>query len=136
MGMFSSAGSPQGMLPTHSSLVADRAVDELVDLGQLAFAAAHVGVHAGDQLELRLAVVGGDARWVSAEPRASGCGVSARPLSGRTRRLSFSTPRRMARSRCGGIESSRDCRGFTVRRLAGGGWGQGRRRYQVCVTGA
>jgi hypothetical protein len=54
-------------------LVADRAVDELVDLGQLAFAAAHVGVRAGDQLELRLAVVGGDARV--GQCRTQGLGV-------------------------------------------------------------
>ena len=46
--------------PQH--LVADVAVDELVDLGQLALAGQRVRVHAGDQLELRLAVVGGDVR--------------------------------------------------------------------------
>jgi hypothetical protein len=39
-----------------------RAVDELVDLGQLARAGLGVGVHAGDQLELAFAVVGGDVR--------------------------------------------------------------------------
>ena len=44
--------------PEH--FVADLAVDDLVDLGQLAQAAVDVGVHAGDQLELRLAEIGRD----------------------------------------------------------------------------
>ena len=47
------------------------AVDELVDLGQLAQAAVDAGVHAGDQLELRLAEIGRDVlvRERRAEPR-------------------------------------------------------------------
>jgi hypothetical protein len=48
--------------PPTAVLVAQRAVDELVDLGELVHAVLHAGVHAGDQFELALAVVGGDVR--------------------------------------------------------------------------
>jgi len=50
------------MLAHHQHLVADRAVHGLVDLRELLQAGLHVRVHAGDELELRLAEVGGDAR--------------------------------------------------------------------------
>src|SRR5262245_11730561 len=40
---------------------------------------------------------------VSAEPSSRGCGVSARPPAGVTRRLSFSTPRRIPLRRSGSI---------------------------------
>ena len=43
-------------------LVADRAIDHLVNLGQLVEASLRAAMHAGDELELRLAEVGGDAR--------------------------------------------------------------------------
>src|SRR5665647_1769822 len=46
---------------------------------------------------------------VSAEPRAAGCGVSARPPPGRVRRLSFSIPRRMPRSWSGVSAFRRSC---------------------------
>jgi hypothetical protein len=52
------AGHARG--PQH--LLADRAHRELVDLGQLLQAAVGIGMHAGDQLELALAEVGGDVR--------------------------------------------------------------------------
>src|SRR5262249_33910750 len=41
-------------------LVADAAVDELMDLGQLVAAGLGARVHAGDELDLRLAEIGGD----------------------------------------------------------------------------
>jgi len=52
------AGHPQHLVAG----VAQHAGHILVDLRQLLLAAAHVEVRAGDQLELRLAVIGGDAR--------------------------------------------------------------------------
>jgi hypothetical protein len=59
--MFSSAGKLQHAgNPQH--LVAQGAVRELVDLQQFLQAALGRGVHAGDQLQLRLAVVGGNVR--------------------------------------------------------------------------
>ena len=44
-------------------------IDGLVDFGQLAQAVVHAGVHAGDQLQLRLAVVGGDVRVRQGRPQ-------------------------------------------------------------------
>ena len=43
-------------------LVADRTMDHLVNLGQLVEASLRAAMHAGDELELRFAEVGGDAR--------------------------------------------------------------------------
>ena len=45
--------------------------------------------------------------WVSAEPSATGCGVSASEPSARTRRLSFSMPRRRLPSAPAGSERRR-----------------------------
>ena len=53
-------GQPAGHAARPQHLVAERAVDDLVDLAQLAQAALDVAVHAGDQLQLRLAEIGRD----------------------------------------------------------------------------
>jgi hypothetical protein len=53
--------------PEH--LVADRAIDELVDLRQLGQARFDAGVHAGDELELRFAEIGGDVRMGQRRPQ-------------------------------------------------------------------
>ena len=45
--------------------------------------------------------------WVSADPRANGCGVNASVLSSLARRLSFSMPRRMPASEPGESRSRR-----------------------------
>ena len=64
-------GQPARHARAPQQLVADLPVDRLVDRGQLLEAALHAGVHAGDQLELRLAEIGGDVRVGErrAEPR-------------------------------------------------------------------
>jgi hypothetical protein len=49
-------------------LVADLTVDRLVDRGELLEAALHAGVHAGDELELRFAEIGGDVRMRERRP--------------------------------------------------------------------
>src|SRR4051812_35623944 len=48
--------------------------------------------------------------WVSADPKAWGCGVMAKPPSCVARRLSFSMPRRIPFSRCGGRAARRACK--------------------------
>ena len=55
-------GQAAGHACAPEQLVADRAVDDLVDLGQIVEAALRVGVHAGDELQLRLAEVRRDVR--------------------------------------------------------------------------
>src|SRR3979490_116910 len=55
-------GQPAGHARGPEQLVADRAVDDLVDLGELPEGGAGVGMNAGDELDLRLAEVGGDVR--------------------------------------------------------------------------
>ena len=60
--MASSGGQAARHARAPEQLVADRAIDHLVDLRQLRETAVRTGVHAGDELELRLAEVGGDMR--------------------------------------------------------------------------
>src|SRR6185295_18320711 len=54
--------------------------------------------------------------WVSAEPSAAGCGVTASAPTGRTRRLSFSMPRRMPAAKAGVIVPRCFICGLTGRR--------------------
>ena len=98
-----------GMLDDPQPLVADGAQHDLVQLDQLVhagFALVCTPVTSSGCDSLKSVVMRG---CVSAEPSAAGCGVSASCPSGRTRRLSFSMPRRMPRSASGDSARRRSC---------------------------
>ncbi len=76
-----------GQLARHArapeQVIAKLPVNDLVDLDQLVEAGVDARVHAGDELELRLAEIGGDVRMGERRPSPAGCGVSASVPSGR-----------------------------------------------------
>ena len=57
-------GQPTGHARAPEQLVADRAVHDLMDLHELLQAGLGIGVHAGDEFELRLAEISGDVRML------------------------------------------------------------------------
>ena len=78
------AGHPELFAPFRGQ----RAVDELVGVGELVHAILHAGVNAGDQLQLAFAVIGGDVRvrqrraqgqrmWRQRQAAATGQGAQA-----------------------------------------------------------
>ena len=102
--MVSSAGRPHGMLATHSISSPHRAACGRRTGGSASAppgrprTSACTPVISSSCDSLKSVVMCG---CVSAEPSAAGCGVSASAPPGSARRLSFSMPRRMPRSRSG-----------------------------------
>ena len=101
--------------PQHLAGIAQRAVDELVDLRRAPPGRPRtLGVHAGDELELRLAEIGGDVRVRERRAERRRVRRQRERAVGCTRRLSFSMPRRMPRSRSGDSVASRSFDRFNL----------------------